>query len=93
MPLPRTGGRRGESPGGSDGEDGRMIQRPRVYVWLGRLGIEARAAALKAHATPREAAGIEAALIRLTAPVQMGTLFKALALSARGWPVPAGFAA
>ncbi len=62
-------------------------------VWLARLGIEARTAALKARATPTQAAGIEAALVRLTAPQQMGTLFKAMALTAPGWPVPAGFAA
>jgi NADH dehydrogenase [ubiquinone] 1 alpha subcomplex assembly factor 7 len=60
-------------------------------VWLGRLGIEARARALKARATPEQAAGIEAALVRLTAPMQMGVLFKAMALSASHWPVPAGF--
>ncbi len=61
-------------------------------VWLGRLGIEPRAAALKAGATPRAAAGIDAALVRLTAPAQMGSLFKVLALVAPGWPQPAGFA-
>ncbi len=60
-------------------------------VWLTRLGIEARAAALKVRATPAAAAGIEAALVRLTAPTAMGRLFKAMALSAPGWPVPAGF--
>ncbi len=62
-------------------------------VWLGRLGIEARAAGLKARATPAQAAGIEAALIRLTAPAAMGSLFKVMALSAPDWPVPAGFEA
>ena len=62
-------------------------------VWLARLGIEARAATLRARATPSQAAAIEAALVRLTAPAQMGILFKAMALSARGWPEPAGFAA
>ena len=60
-------------------------------LWLGRLGIEARAAALKARATRPQAAAIEAALVRLTAPTAMGSLFKTMALSARGWPVPAGF--
>ncbi|GGE18731.1 ATP synthase subunit beta [Polymorphobacter glacialis] len=60
-------------------------------VWLGRLGIEARAAALKRRATPAQAAGIEAALVRLTAPTTMGALFKVMALSSRDWPVPAGF--
>ena len=56
-----------------------------------RLGIEARAAALKARADRATAAGIEAALVRLTAPTAMGALFKALALSATDWPAPAGF--
>ncbi|MBC7520805.1 MAG: SAM-dependent methyltransferase [Sandarakinorhabdus sp.] len=60
-------------------------------VWLSRLGIEARAAALKARATPAQAATIEAALVRLTAPMQMGVLFKAMAFSAPAWPAPAGF--
>ncbi len=60
-------------------------------VWLARLGIEARAAALKSRATPAQAAAIEAALVRLTAPVQMGQLFKAMAITAPHWPQPAGF--
>jgi NADH dehydrogenase [ubiquinone] 1 alpha subcomplex assembly factor 7 len=52
-------------------------------VLLRRLGIETRAARLKA-AAPTKAAAIDAALARLTAPgpTGMGTLFKALALSA-----------
>lgn len=62
-------------------------------VWLGRLGIEARARALKARATLQQAAAIEAALVRLTAPTAMGVLFKVMALSAPEWPVPAGFEA
>ena len=57
---------------------------------LGALGIDARAATL-ARAAPARAAEIEAARHRLVAPEQMGTLFKALALAAPGWPVPAGF--
>lgn len=60
-------------------------------VWLARLGIEARAAALQARATPAQAAAIAAALVRLTAPTGMGGVFSAMALSARHWPVPAGF--
>jgi SAM-dependent MidA family methyltransferase len=62
-------------------------------VWLARLGIEARAAALSARATRPQAAQIAAALVRLTAPTQMGELFKVMALSAPRWPVPAGFGA
>lgn len=62
-------------------------------VWLARLGIEARAAQLRDRATPADAAKVAAALVRLTAPAQMGNLFKAMAISAPGWPQPAGFAA
>jgi len=59
-------------------------------VWLGRLGIEARASAL-ANRNPASAAAINAALVRLTAPVQMGAQFKAMALVTPNWPWPAGF--
>ena len=62
-------------------------------VWLARLGIEARAAQLRSGATPATAATIAAALVRLTAPTQMGNLFKAMAVTHPDWPVPAGFAA
>ncbi|WP_420822617.1 class I SAM-dependent methyltransferase [Sphingomonas flavalba] len=58
--------------------------------WLRRIGIEARAAALANR--PDRTAEIVAALARLTAPDQMGALFKALALTAPGWPHPEGFA-
>jgi SAM-dependent MidA family methyltransferase len=59
--------------------------------WLIRLGIEARAQALS-RANPERAAGIETALNRLTAPDQMGHLFKVVALHSPDWPAPAGFA-
>ena len=49
--------------------------------FLRRLGIEERAARLKANATPQQAADIDAALARLTAPDQMGELFKVLAIA------------
>jgi SAM-dependent MidA family methyltransferase len=49
--------------------------------FLRRLGIERRAAKLKANATPQQAADIDAAFVRLTAPDQMGELFKVLAIS------------
>jgi SAM-dependent MidA family methyltransferase len=62
-------------------------------VWLARLGIEARAAQLQAGAAITDAARITAALVRLTAPTQMGNLFKVMAISAPSWPQPAGFAA
>jgi len=59
--------------------------------FLGRLGIVARAAALKSGKDHASAATISAALYRLTAPQQMGAIFRALALTAPGWPAPAGF--
>lgn len=59
--------------------------------WLKRLGIEARAAALTA-ANPHQRDAIAAALDRLTAPDQMGRLFKVLAIHSPDWPAPAGFA-
>jgi SAM-dependent MidA family methyltransferase len=49
--------------------------------FLRRLGIEPRAARLKENATPQQAADIDVALARLTAPDQMGELFKVLAIS------------
>ena len=58
--------------------------------WLKRLGIEARAAKL-ASSNPDRADRIQSALNRLTAPDQMGALFKAMAIHAPGWPAPAGF--
>jgi SAM-dependent MidA family methyltransferase len=56
---------------------------------LTALGIDARAAAL-GKAAPERAAGIAADKARLTEA--MGTLFKALAITAPAWPEPAGFA-
>jgi NADH dehydrogenase [ubiquinone] 1 alpha subcomplex assembly factor 7 len=52
-------------------------------AFLRRLGIEARAAALRAKATPEQAAGIDAALARLTGAGReaMGELFKAMAFA------------
>jgi SAM-dependent MidA family methyltransferase len=58
---------------------------------LGALGIAARAGTL-ARAAPDRRSEIEAAWRRLCAPDAMGTLFKALALTAPGWPIPGGFA-
>ncbi|KUR73626.1 ATP synthase subunit beta [Novosphingobium fuchskuhlense] len=60
-------------------------------VWLAALGIGARAGAL-ARSAPHAAEPIEAATMRLTAPTQMGTLFKVMGLSAPRWPDGAGFA-
>ena len=49
--------------------------------FLRRLGIEQRAARLKQNAMPQQALDIDAALARLTAPDQMGELFKVLAIA------------
>ena len=51
--------------------------------FLRALGIEARAARLKARATPSQAAGIDAAIERLTGPGAdgMGELFKAMCVA------------
>ena len=58
---------------------------------LGELGIAARAEALKAGKPAFEAGTITAALLRLTAPQQMGAIFRAMAITSAGWPAPAGF--
>jgi SAM-dependent MidA family methyltransferase len=58
---------------------------------LEALGIAARAAAL-ARAAPERQAEIETAWRRLCGHQEMGTLFKALAVTAPGWPIPGGFA-
>ncbi len=57
--------------------------------FLRRLGIEARAARLKLNATPTQSADIDSALHRLTAPDQMGELFKVLGVADPGLgPLP-----
>lgn len=57
---------------------------------LARLGIFARAAALKLRATPDQATAIDAALARFTQG-SMATLFKALAVVPPGAAAPPGF--
>ena len=59
--------------------------------FLRRIGIQWRAETLKARATPSQALAIDAALDRLIAPDQMGTLFSVLALGDRASAPPAGF--
>src|SRR5690606_40619903 len=61
-------------------------------AFLTALGIELRAAQL-AQAAPGSAIAIAAAQRRLTEPDQMGSLFKALALTPRAMAPPAGFEA
>ncbi|MBV9750225.1 MAG: SAM-dependent methyltransferase, partial [Acetobacteraceae bacterium] len=57
--------------------------------WLVKLGIDTRAAAL-GRAAPDHADQIAADRVRLV--VDMGRLFKALAVTAPEWPEPTGFA-
>ena len=59
-------------------------------AWLNAMGIKLRAASL-AKAAPERGTEIAAARARLTAPDQMGRLFKVMALVAPGWPEPGGF--
>mgnify|MGYP002651331005 CR=1 FL=1 len=59
--------------------------------WLCRLGIDARLDAL-AHANPERATGLRADRNRLVDPDQMGELFRVMAVTAPGWPLPEGFA-
>ena len=59
--------------------------------FLRRLGILQRAQGLKARATESQRAAIDAALARLIAPDQMGTLFRVLAVGDGRSPQPAGF--
>ncbi len=57
--------------------------------WLEAMGIDVRVATL-ARAQPDRAQEMVAARQRLTAPAQMGRLFKVMALTAPDWPQPAG---
>lgn len=59
--------------------------------FLLHLGAVQRTAALKRNATPSQLEAIDAAIHRLIAPDQMGTLFKALAVTSTGL-TPGGFA-
>jgi NADH dehydrogenase [ubiquinone] 1 alpha subcomplex assembly factor 7 len=58
--------------------------------FLRALGIDMRAAAL-AKSSPERAEQLAADRMRLVDAEQMGELFKVLALTAPGWPTPAGF--
>jgi SAM-dependent MidA family methyltransferase len=59
-------------------------------AWLKALGIEHRAAALRIS-RPEAKATVARQLLRLTDDAEMGSLFKAIALSAPGMPKAAGF--
>jgi SAM-dependent MidA family methyltransferase len=71
-------------------EGARVLGPVAQGAWLQALGIDQRAAAL-ARAAPARVEEIEAARHRLTAPDQMGELFRVLGIAAPGWPGPAGF--
>ena len=60
--------------------------------FLLRLGLDARAASLRARATPAQVREIDAARRRLLDAREMGALFKAVALTAPSLPAPPGFA-
>ena len=60
-------------------------------LFLESLGIFTRAQVLKRGATPAQSRDIDLAVHRLTAPDQMGSLFKAMALTDPSMPPPAGF--
>ena len=70
---------------------GAQIFGPRPQgEFLDQLGIGARARRL-IEANPAEAENVSAAVARLTAPTQMGTLFQAMALLPSAAPPPPGF--
>ncbi|MDO8288716.1 MAG: SAM-dependent methyltransferase [Parvibaculum sp.] len=60
-------------------------------TFLKALGIHERSETLKAKATLDQARDIDVAERRLTAREEMGSLFKVLALTPIGAPIPAGF--
>ncbi|HET6377147.1 MAG TPA: SAM-dependent methyltransferase [Methylocella sp.] len=65
-------------------------------IWLTRLGIYERAAALKKNANGRERVAIDEALLRLAgreagSPADMARLFKVLAVTQKGLGAPPGF--
>jgi NADH dehydrogenase [ubiquinone] 1 alpha subcomplex assembly factor 7 len=57
--------------------------------FLARLGLDARAEALKRGKDPATSAAIDAAVARLAGPEAMGKLFKVLAITSRGLVPPA----
>jgi NADH dehydrogenase [ubiquinone] 1 alpha subcomplex assembly factor 7 len=58
--------------------------------WLQRLGIDARLQSLAA-AAPDRAKELQGQRDRLVTANAMGELFKVMAITAAGWPTPAGF--
>ncbi len=60
-------------------------------LFLSRLGIAERVERLRRSATPDQALDVETACHRLIAAEEMGTLFKALAITPPTMPAPPGF--
>ena len=61
-------------------------------LWLTRLGLFQRAAALMKRASAAEAMAIEAACRRLVHPTEMGGMFRLVAVTRTGLEPPPGFA-
>ena len=59
--------------------------------FLGAIGIRQRAEVLARGGSGATRTAMERAVARLAGANEMGTLFRALALRAKGWPEPAGF--
>jgi NADH dehydrogenase [ubiquinone] 1 alpha subcomplex assembly factor 7 len=59
--------------------------------FLQELGAAARLEILAARASPAERERLQSGLLRLVDPAKMGTLFKVMALTSPGLPVPPGF--
>lgn len=71
--------------------EGLVVHGPATQgAFLRAIGIEARTQAL-AKAAPERAEALAADRDRLVGDAAMGELFKVIALTAPGWPVPAGF--
>jgi len=60
-------------------------------VWLRSLGAEVRAAALQRSVPPDQGEAVRGALHRLIDPASMGSLFKAICVTAPDAPCPPGF--
>ncbi|MGX7896396.1 class I SAM-dependent methyltransferase [Tsuneonella sp. HG222] len=74
----------------AESRDARWLGTVPQGAWLKALGIEGRAEAL-AEFAPQYRDELHAAMDRLTAPDQMGDLFKVMGLAAQGWPNGVGF--
>ena len=59
--------------------------------FLLNLGAAERCAALRRRASPEQRAALDSGYHRLIDPAEMGTLFKAMAVTSPGLPAPGGF--